>query len=100
MSLNFQNAGDYAKAVYGDANSQHVGSNGAIAMNNVSSVGMKGGKNKNQSKKNQSKKNQRGGNNKSKKNQSKKNQSKKNQSKKNQSKKNQQKGGKWMRSFD
>ena len=59
MSLNFQNAGDYAKAVYGDANSQHVGSNGAIAMNNVSSVGMKGGKNK--SKKNQSKKNQQKG---------------------------------------
>ena len=93
MSLNFQNAGDYAKAVYGDANSQYVGSNGAIAMNNVSSVGMKGGR-RNKSKKNQSKKNQ------SKKNQSKKNQSKKNQrggknkSKKNQSKKNQQKGGK------
>ena len=87
MSLNFQNAGDYAKAVYGDANSQQVGSNGAIAMNNVSSVGMKGGKNK--SKKNQSKKNQ------SKKNQSKKNQrGGKNKSKKNQSKKNQQKGGK------
>lgn len=88
MSLNFQNAGDYAKAVYGDANSQHVGSNGAIAMNNVSSVGMKGGR-RNKSKKNQSKKNQ------SKKNQSKKNQrGGKNKSKKNQSKKNQQKGGK------
>ena len=40
MVLAFDQAGDFAKAVYGGE--QHTGANGAIAMNNVAS--MQGGR--------------------------------------------------------
>ena len=46
-SVAFENSGSFAKAVYGDASSQHAGSSGTIAMNDVRSVGvgaMKGGR--------------------------------------------------------
>ena len=42
MVLAFDSTGSFAKAVYGDASSQHAGQNGAIATSNPSS--MKGGR--------------------------------------------------------
>ena len=74
MVLAFDNAGDFAKAVYGDASQQQAGTNNVIASTNPSSS-MKGGKNnsKNNSKKNDKKNDKkRGGKNNSKKNNSKK----------------------------
>ena len=72
MVLAFDNAGDFAKAVYGDASQQHAGTNNAIASVNPSLMkggnskknDMKKGGKKNNSKKNNSKK--RGGKNNSK----------------------------------
>ncbi len=59
MALAYQNTGDFAKAVYGDASQQHVGANGAIAMASPSApVALKGGK-KSQRNKSQHNKNQR-----------------------------------------
>lgn len=60
MVLAFNNAGDFAKAVYGDP--QHAGSNGAIAM--TAPVGNMTGGNKSR-KNNKNRKNQNGGKNKS-----------------------------------
>ena len=63
MVLAFNNAGDFAKAVYGDP--QHAGSNGAIAM--TAPVGnMTGGnKSRKNNKSRKDRKNQNGGKNKS-----------------------------------
>jgi hypothetical protein len=49
MVVAFENSGSFAKAVYGDASSQHAGSSGTINMNDVRSSGvggpvMKGGR--------------------------------------------------------
>ncbi len=50
MALAYQNSGDFAKAVYGDASQQHAGPSGSIAMASPSApVALKGG---NKSKKN------------------------------------------------
>jgi len=52
MVLAFDNAGDFAKAVYGDSSSQTAGANGAIVQHNPSAtapVAMSGGKRKRQS---------------------------------------------------
>lgn len=67
MALAYQNSGDFAKAVYGDASQQHAGPSGSIAMASPSApVALKGG---NKSKKNQkNQKNKKNGGNKSKKN--------------------------------
>jgi hypothetical protein len=67
MALAYQNSGDFAKAVYGDASSQHAGPSGSIAMANPSApVALKGGSRRNKSQKNQ--KNQKNKNQKNKKN--------------------------------
>ncbi len=66
MALAYQNTGDFAKAVYGDASQQHVGANGAIAMASPSApVALKGGKSqrqRNKSQRNKSQRNKKGGN--------------------------------------
>ena len=73
MVLAFDNAGSFAKAVYGDASSQHVGTNGAIATSNPSTT-MKGGRNR--SRRNQNgNRNQNGGRNNSRRNNSRRNNS-------------------------
>jgi hypothetical protein len=62
MALAYQNTGDFAKAVYGDASQQHVGANGAIAMASPSApVALKGGKSqRNKSQRNKSQRNKKG----------------------------------------
>ena len=75
MVLAFDNAGDFAKAVYGEP--QHAGPNGAIAMTPPSAKMAGGNKSRKDRKNNKSRnnnkrhnnKNQNGGNNKSRKNQ-------------------------------
>ena len=67
MVLAFDNAGDFAKAVYGDSSSQHAGTNGVIASTNPSAtapVAMSGGKRKRQSQRQNQSKRQNGGKNK------------------------------------
>jgi hypothetical protein len=59
-SVAFENSGSFAKAVYGDASSQHAGSSGTIAMNDVRSVGvgaMKGGRKRSDRKRSAKKRN-------------------------------------------
>jgi hypothetical protein len=72
MVLAFDNAGSFAKAVYGDASSQHVGTNGAIATSNPSTT-MKGGRNRSRrnqnGNRNRSRRNQTGNRNRSRRNQ-------------------------------
>lgn len=59
MVLAYQNTGEFAKAVFGDASQQHVGANGAIAMASPSApVAIKGGKSqRNKSQRNKSQRN-------------------------------------------
>ena len=66
MVLAFDNAGDYAKAVYGEP--QHAGPNGAIAMSapvGKMTGGNKSRKDRNSRKNRKDRKNQNGGKNKS-----------------------------------
>ncbi len=57
MVLAFDSTGSFAKAVYGDASSQHAGQNGAIATSSPSvSTTMKGGRRKQSKKQRHSKK--------------------------------------------
>ena len=56
MVLAFDSTGSFAKAVYGDASSQHAGQNGAIATSNPSSTTMKGGRHRQQRSRRQNKK--------------------------------------------
>jgi hypothetical protein len=66
MALAYQNTGDFAKAVYGDASQHHAGANGAIAMASPSApVALKGGNKsqRNKSQRNKSQKQKKGGKN-------------------------------------
>ena len=56
MVLAFDSTGNFGKAVYGDASSQHAGQNGAISTSNPSTT-MKGGRNR--SRRNRSRRNSR-----------------------------------------
>ena len=65
MVLAFDSTGNFGKAVYGDASSQHAGQNGAISTSNPSTT-MKGGRNRSRrnSRRNQNgNRNQNGGRN-------------------------------------
>ena len=60
MVLAFDSTGNFGKAVYGDASSQHAGQNGAIATSNPSTT-MKGGRNRSRRQQRSRRQRQRGG---------------------------------------